>query len=166
VLLYASNRRLEGWGSLDVGGPVELVIWRSVSPLETAPMWVSPTQGFPWLPTGACTTVRGLYYLRAQAFRCLTLLPKLSTTLILASRACLYVPPYPCFLSLPLPYYSLSSLPLPNPFLPRMPRHNYGFLSRPPPFPGFPSLLFSNPILPILRLPSRDFPRSSPTTTT
>jgi hypothetical protein len=44
VLLYASNRRLEGWGSLDVGGPVELVIWRSVSSLETAPMWVSPTQ--------------------------------------------------------------------------------------------------------------------------
>jgi hypothetical protein len=44
VLLYASNGRLEGWGSLDVGGPVELVIWRSVSTLETAPMWVSPTQ--------------------------------------------------------------------------------------------------------------------------
>ncbi len=44
VLLYASNRRLEGWGSLDVGKPVELVIWRSVSSLETAPMWVSPTQ--------------------------------------------------------------------------------------------------------------------------
>jgi hypothetical protein len=44
VLLNASNRRLEGWGSLVVGGPVELVIWRSVSPLETAPMWVSPTQ--------------------------------------------------------------------------------------------------------------------------
>jgi hypothetical protein len=43
VLLYASNGRLEGWGSLDVGGPVELVIWRSVSSLETAPMWVSPT---------------------------------------------------------------------------------------------------------------------------
>jgi hypothetical protein len=43
VLLYASNRRLEGWGSLAVGGPVELVIWRSVSSLETAPMWVSPT---------------------------------------------------------------------------------------------------------------------------
>ncbi len=44
MLLYASNGRLEGWGSLDVGGPVELVIWRSVSSLETAPMWVSPTQ--------------------------------------------------------------------------------------------------------------------------
>ncbi len=44
MLLYASNGRLEGWGSLDVGGPVELVIWRSVSPLETAPMWVSPSQ--------------------------------------------------------------------------------------------------------------------------
>jgi hypothetical protein len=44
VLLYASNGRLEGWGSLDVGGPVELLIWRSVSSLETAPMWVSPTQ--------------------------------------------------------------------------------------------------------------------------
>ncbi len=44
MLLYASNRRLEGWGSLEVGGPVELLIWRSVSPLETAPMWVSPTQ--------------------------------------------------------------------------------------------------------------------------
>jgi hypothetical protein len=44
VLLYASNGRLEGRGSLDVGGPVELVIWRSVSSLETAPMWVSPTQ--------------------------------------------------------------------------------------------------------------------------
>ncbi len=44
VLLYASNRRLEGWGSLDFGGPVELLIWRSVSSLETAPMWVSPTQ--------------------------------------------------------------------------------------------------------------------------
>ncbi len=44
MLLYASNRRLEGWGSLDVGGPVELFIWRSVSSLETAPMWVSPTQ--------------------------------------------------------------------------------------------------------------------------
>ncbi len=43
MLLYASNGRLEGWGSLDVGGPVELVIWRSVSSLETAPMWVSPT---------------------------------------------------------------------------------------------------------------------------
>jgi len=46
VLLYASNRRLEGWGSLDVGGPVELAIWRSVSSLETAPMWVSPTQRY------------------------------------------------------------------------------------------------------------------------
>jgi hypothetical protein len=46
VLLYASNRRLEGWGSLDVGGPVELLIWRSVSSLEAAPMWVSPTQQF------------------------------------------------------------------------------------------------------------------------
>jgi hypothetical protein len=33
-----------GGGSLDVGGPVELLIWRSVSSLETAPMWVSPTQ--------------------------------------------------------------------------------------------------------------------------
>jgi hypothetical protein len=44
VLMYASNGRLEGWGSLDVGGPVELLIWRAVSPLETAPMWVSPTQ--------------------------------------------------------------------------------------------------------------------------
>jgi hypothetical protein len=44
VLLNASTGRLEGWGSLDVGGPVELVIWRSVSSLETAPMWVSPTQ--------------------------------------------------------------------------------------------------------------------------
>ncbi len=44
MLLYASNRRLEGWGSLDVGGQVELFIWRSVSSLETAPMWVSPTQ--------------------------------------------------------------------------------------------------------------------------
>jgi hypothetical protein len=43
VLLYASNGRLEGWESLDVGGPVELVIWRSVFSLETAPMWVSPT---------------------------------------------------------------------------------------------------------------------------
>jgi hypothetical protein len=43
LLLNASNRRLEGWGFLDVGGPVELVIWRSVSSLETAPMWVSPT---------------------------------------------------------------------------------------------------------------------------
>ncbi len=47
MLLYASNKRLEGWGSLDVGGPVELVRWRSVSSLETAPMWVSPTQGDP-----------------------------------------------------------------------------------------------------------------------
>jgi hypothetical protein len=26
---------------------VELLIWRSVSPLETAPMWVSPTQPWP-----------------------------------------------------------------------------------------------------------------------
>jgi hypothetical protein len=47
VLLYASNGRLEGWGSLDVGGPVELVLWRSVSSLETAPMWVSPTHDAP-----------------------------------------------------------------------------------------------------------------------
>ncbi len=30
--------------SLDVGGPVELLIWRSASSLEAAPMWVSPTQ--------------------------------------------------------------------------------------------------------------------------
>jgi hypothetical protein len=29
--------------SLDVGGPVELLIWRSASSLEAAPMWVSPT---------------------------------------------------------------------------------------------------------------------------
>jgi hypothetical protein len=43
VLLYASNERLEGWGSLDVGGPVELLKWRSASTLEAAPMWVSPT---------------------------------------------------------------------------------------------------------------------------
>jgi hypothetical protein len=43
VLLYASTGRLEGWGSLAVGGPMELVIWRSVLSLETAPMWVSPT---------------------------------------------------------------------------------------------------------------------------
>jgi hypothetical protein len=47
MLLYASNRRLEGWGSLDVGGPVELFVWRSVSPMETAPMWVSPTHPTP-----------------------------------------------------------------------------------------------------------------------
>jgi hypothetical protein len=46
VLLNASTGRLEGWGSLDVGGSVELVIWRSVSSLETAPMWVSPTQQY------------------------------------------------------------------------------------------------------------------------
>ncbi len=44
MLLYASNGRLEGWGSLDVGGPVELLKWRSASSLEAAPMWVSPTQ--------------------------------------------------------------------------------------------------------------------------
>jgi hypothetical protein len=44
MLLYASNRRLEGWVSLDVGGPVELLKWRSASTLEAAPMWVSPTQ--------------------------------------------------------------------------------------------------------------------------
>jgi hypothetical protein len=43
VLLYASNRRLEGWVSPDVGGPVELLKWRSASTLEAAPMWVSPT---------------------------------------------------------------------------------------------------------------------------
>jgi hypothetical protein len=29
--------------SLDVGGPVELLKWRSASTLEAAPMWVSPT---------------------------------------------------------------------------------------------------------------------------
>jgi hypothetical protein len=45
VLLYASNGRLEGWVSLEVGGPVELLKWRSASTLEAAPMWVSPTQG-------------------------------------------------------------------------------------------------------------------------
>ncbi len=45
MLLYASNGRLEGWVSLDVGGPVELLKWRSASTLEAAPMWVSPTQG-------------------------------------------------------------------------------------------------------------------------
>jgi hypothetical protein len=44
VLLYASIRRLEGWVSLDVGGPVEHLKWRSASTLEAAPMWVSPTQ--------------------------------------------------------------------------------------------------------------------------
>jgi hypothetical protein len=44
MLLYASNKRLEGWVSLDVGGPVELLKWRSASTLEAAPMWVSPTQ--------------------------------------------------------------------------------------------------------------------------
>jgi hypothetical protein len=44
VLLYASNRRLEGWVYLGVGGPVELLKWRSASTLEAAPMWVSPTQ--------------------------------------------------------------------------------------------------------------------------
>jgi hypothetical protein len=32
--------------SLDVGGPVELLKWRSASTLEAAPMWVSPTQFF------------------------------------------------------------------------------------------------------------------------
>jgi hypothetical protein len=44
VLLYASNGRLEGWVTLDVEGPVELLKWRSASTLEAAPMWVSPTQ--------------------------------------------------------------------------------------------------------------------------
>jgi hypothetical protein len=44
MLLYASNGRLEGWVSLDVGRPVELLKWRSASSLEAAPMWVSPTQ--------------------------------------------------------------------------------------------------------------------------
>jgi hypothetical protein len=44
VLLYASKGRLEGWASLEVGGPVELLKWRSASTLEAAPMWVSPTQ--------------------------------------------------------------------------------------------------------------------------
>jgi hypothetical protein len=43
VLLYASNGRLEGWASLDVGGPVELLKWRSASSLEAAPMWVCIT---------------------------------------------------------------------------------------------------------------------------
>ncbi len=43
MLLYASNRRLEGWVYLEVGGPVELWKWRSASTLEAAPMWVSPT---------------------------------------------------------------------------------------------------------------------------
>ncbi len=43
MLLYASIRRLEGWVSLEVGGPVELLKWRSASTLEAAPMWVSPT---------------------------------------------------------------------------------------------------------------------------
>ena len=43
VLLYASNRRMEGWVYLEVGGPVELLKWRSASTLEAAPMWVSPT---------------------------------------------------------------------------------------------------------------------------
>ncbi len=36
-----------GWRgglSLDVGGPVELLKWRSASTVEAAPMWVSPTQ--------------------------------------------------------------------------------------------------------------------------
>jgi hypothetical protein len=46
VLLYASNRRLEGWVYLEVGGPVELLKWRSASTLEAAPMWVSPTQRY------------------------------------------------------------------------------------------------------------------------
>jgi hypothetical protein len=32
--------------SLDVGGPVELLKWRSASTMEAAPMWVSPTQYF------------------------------------------------------------------------------------------------------------------------
>ncbi len=44
MLLYASTRRLEGWVYLEVGGPVELLKWRSASTLEAAPMWVSPTQ--------------------------------------------------------------------------------------------------------------------------
>jgi hypothetical protein len=44
MLLYASNGRLEGWVSLVVGRPVELLNWRSASSLEAAPMWVSPTQ--------------------------------------------------------------------------------------------------------------------------
>jgi hypothetical protein len=44
MLLYASNGRLEGWASLDVGGLVELLKWSSASSLEAAPMWVSPTQ--------------------------------------------------------------------------------------------------------------------------
>ncbi len=46
MLLYASNGRLEGWASLDVGVPVELLKWRSASSLEAAPMWVSPTQKY------------------------------------------------------------------------------------------------------------------------
>ncbi len=52
MLLYASNKRLEGWVSLDVGGPVELLKWRSASTLEAAPMWVSPTHNDAhlWLP--------------------------------------------------------------------------------------------------------------------
>ncbi len=43
MLLYASNRRLEGWVYLKVGDTVELWKWRSASTLEAAPMWVSPT---------------------------------------------------------------------------------------------------------------------------
>ncbi len=56
-LLNASNGRLEGWGSLDVGGPVEFLIWKSVSPLETAPMWVSPTQHW-----GASTSLLSIHW--------------------------------------------------------------------------------------------------------
>jgi hypothetical protein len=53
VLLYAPNRRLEGWVYLEVGGPMELWKWRSASTLEAAPMWVSPTQLY----------IVGLYYI-------------------------------------------------------------------------------------------------------
>jgi hypothetical protein len=55
VLLYASNGRLEGWVSLEVGGPVELLKWRSASTLEAAPMWVSPTQHTPFNPRILCS---------------------------------------------------------------------------------------------------------------
>ncbi len=39
---------------LDVGGPVELLKWRSASTLEAAPMWVSPTQAYMWAESSNC----------------------------------------------------------------------------------------------------------------
>jgi hypothetical protein len=106
MLLYASNGRLEGWGSLVVGGPVELLKWRSASSLEAAPMWVSPTHMyiphvyalFPCSMLYRMSYCLSMLYVFAVFPCCMSLLHVLSVCLSCMSLLHFLVA-YPCFSS-------------------------------------------------------------------